>query len=312
MKTWPFIPSPTGSVVILAAKGTNGEWGIAKAASKKANPSPVVVATCPEQKPCDCDKDQSSFYYNKLVNYLFSKSKRLYDDFDDKLLISIHLQVTREQMKALSSTTNPQDIDAIVFQVIENSKDGLVVQANEILLSWYDRLHYGYLTVLNSQSAQLVLFVSLFLISALGIRLICRINFIAVFVISLIVISLVYKYLDCNRRLEYENHERIKTLANEPNPCERSTKFLGLVNNYNAEKCTAYMMQVNFVLLFRSIKISNHSNPFQVSSRTRSANLRPSWFLHGLFIGSVPKTMHQILREYRHVCGSNIRQTRIR
>lgn len=131
-------------------------WGIArskqlsKEAAERQSPD-----GCPEPE-CQCDEDQGAIYYKKLVYYLFRKSKPIADDFEGKHLISIHLQITKEDMRALRETDNVRDIDAIVSAVIENSKGGLVMEAKEVLLSWYDQMHYAYLRVLNSQMVSLI------------------------------------------------------------------------------------------------------------------------------------------------------------
>lgn len=82
----------------------------------------------------------------------------------------------------------------------------------------------------------------LFLVSVLLSRFIFKINLIAVIVVNLLAISLFFEYLDCNRRLEFENIENMKTRTEGPNPCDRSKQYMGLVSNYDPQKCTAYMM----------------------------------------------------------------------
>lgn len=139
-------------VIQGAEKISPTAWGIARskkiAEEASKNDSP---ARCPTPQ-CNCDEDLGSIYYLKLVNYLFRKSQPIMDDFDGKHLISIHLQITAEHMQALRDTENVRDIDAIVSSVIENSRGGIVMEAKEVLLSWYDRIHYAYLRVINSQT----------------------------------------------------------------------------------------------------------------------------------------------------------------
>lgn len=88
----------------------------------------------------------------------------------------------------------------------------------------------------------LIILVCIFLVSVVLMRLLLKINLIAVIVINLIFVSLFFNYLDCNRRLEFENMEKMKTLTEQPNPCERTKQYMGLVSNYDSKKCTAYMM----------------------------------------------------------------------
>lgn len=76
-------------------------------------------------------------------------------------------------------------------------------------------------------------------------RYIYKVNLIAVIVLNLLCVSLFFKYLDCNRRLEFENIERIKSLTTGPNPCERSSKLFGLSTTYDSQRCTDYMMSLH-------------------------------------------------------------------
>lgn len=127
-------------------------WGIAKSkqnALKSKNPL-QETATCPEVQ-CDCNKDLASDLYIKLVRTLLRKSKPIVDDFDRKLLINIHLQITDEQLAIVRETDDVRTIDGIISEVIEKSKDGLIVEVREKLFSWFDKLQYHYLTVLNSR-----------------------------------------------------------------------------------------------------------------------------------------------------------------
>lgn len=128
-------------------------WGIAKSKRQKEE-TQTEAPGCPDAPTCDCGEDLGSIYYKKLVNYLFRKSRQIVDDFDGKHLINIHLQITDEQMKALRNTDNVRDIDAIVSAVIENSRQGIMMETKETLLSWYDQLHYFYLRVINSQTVR--------------------------------------------------------------------------------------------------------------------------------------------------------------
>lgn len=104
------------------------------------------------------------------------------------------------------------------------------------------------LMLISSLSAfqlMLVLHLCLFLTSVLCMRFLFRINLVAVLVINLFAVSLFFRYLDCNRRLEFENMQRIKSLTQGPNPCEPTKKLLGLVSYYDAQKCTDYMMSIH-------------------------------------------------------------------
>ena len=59
---------------------------------------------------------------------------------------------------------------------------------------------------------------------------------------SLFFLSVGFQYMEFCRRLEFENTENMKTMTSGPNPCDRSTSYMGLVSNYDAKKCTDYMM----------------------------------------------------------------------
>lgn len=78
------------------------------------------------------------------------------EDFDGKHLISIHLQISDEHLKAIFETEDVRDLDAIVSSVLENSRDGLLVVAKEAFLSWFERLEYAYLYVINSHTVRIV------------------------------------------------------------------------------------------------------------------------------------------------------------
>lgn len=82
---------------------------------------------------------------------------------------------------------------------------------------------------------------SLFLGSVLLWRYLFRINLVAIVILNVLCVSLFFRYLECNRRLEFENIERTKSLTTAPNPCDRTTSFMFL-SNYDSQKCTDYMM----------------------------------------------------------------------
>lgn len=138
------------AILVRAERISPTAWGIAKSKQLKQGPNNAAI-DCPEPK-CDCNEDLGSIYYKTLVNYLFRKSRPIVDDFDGNHLISIHLQITKEQLQELRRSENVRDIDAIVSSVLESSRGGLVVEAKEVLLSWYDRINYAYLSVINSQT----------------------------------------------------------------------------------------------------------------------------------------------------------------
>lgn len=152
-------PSPVLGTIHLATTAQATErispnaWGIAKSKRQKEE-AQADAPGCPDAPTCDCVEDLGSIYYKKLVNYLFRKSRQIVDDFDGKHLINIHLQITEEQIKALRGTDNVRDMDAIVSAVIENSRQGIMMETKEKLLSWYDQLHYFYLRVINSQTVR--------------------------------------------------------------------------------------------------------------------------------------------------------------
>lgn len=211
-------------------------WGL-----KRSKNAASATTDCP-QLECKCDDDLGTQFYKQLVKYLFRKSQPIVDDFDGKHLVSVHLQISKQQLKTLMETDNVREIEAIVSAVIESSRGGLMMEAKEVILTWYDHLHYVYLRVINSQTLLLIILVCVFLVSILLMRLVFKINLIAVVALNLLLASLFFKYLDCNRRLEFENMERLKTLTEGPNPCDRSTSYMGLLSNYDSRKCTDYMM----------------------------------------------------------------------
>lgn len=85
----------------------------------------------------------------------------------------------------------------------------------------------------------------LFVISVLTLRYLCNLNLVACIVVNLLCASLFFKYLECNRRLEFDNIEKMKSFGSAANPCEHTTSFFGLISNYNAHKCTEYMMSIH-------------------------------------------------------------------
>lgn len=150
------LPPVLGLIVIIvslthAEKITPNAWGIARSRERAKSLDDIL----PEQVACPeptCDGEIATTYYNKLVKYLFRRSKRMVEDFDGKHLVNIHLQISEEHLKALYATDDVRTLDAIVSTVIEDSQDGAFVEVKEILLSWYDRLQYAYLYVINSQA----------------------------------------------------------------------------------------------------------------------------------------------------------------
>lgn len=71
-------------------------------------------------------------------------------------------------------------------------------------------------------------------------RYLCKVHLVMSILINVLLISLFFEYLECNRRLEYSNLVQLKT--SEANPCEQTTSFFGLTSGYNAKKCADYMM----------------------------------------------------------------------
>lgn len=82
----------------------------------------------------------------------------------------------------------------------------------------------------------------MFVASVLMMRHFWKLNVFVVIFINVLCVSVFFRYLDCNRRLEFDKMNKLKSLTSGPNPCEDTKSFYGLISNYNAQKCTEYMM----------------------------------------------------------------------
>lgn len=241
---------------------TPNAWGIARSKAPVTGEGKECVQQAPSA--CVCEEDLGTIYYKKLVNYLFRQSKQIVDDFDRKHLISVHLQITEDQLRQLKAAESVREIDAIVFTVIANSKNDFLQEAKEKLWSWFDQLHYLYLRIINSQSVRVISYLpssllthsiafqimllfllGLFLSSMLIMRYLFKVNVIVSLIVNVLAVSLFFEYLECNRRLEFSNLEKLKSMDRDTNPCQHSTKFFGLISTYDSSQCTEYMMSIH-------------------------------------------------------------------
>lgn len=142
---------------------------------------------------------------------------------------------------------------------------------------------------------------SLFLGSVLLWRYLFRINLVAIVILNVLCVSLFFRYLECNRRLEFENIERTKSLTTAPNPCDRTTSFMFL-SNYDSQKCTDYMMWVNQMLIVFVSRYFEISSPLQVNSRSRTSVLRSHWGHCGFCLGTPPEALHKIHGQHWNLC----------
>lgn len=110
-------------------------------------------SSCSVEMGIDMDAQLGVTFYKKLVNFLFKRKQHLVNEFDqNQHLIKIHLQITTEQLEKLAATENIREMDAIVWDVIELSRDGFIVEAKELIFTWLDYLHNLYLWIINSSS----------------------------------------------------------------------------------------------------------------------------------------------------------------
>lgn len=76
-------------------------------------------------------------------------------------------------------------------------------------------------------------------------RYLFKVNVIVSIILNVLLISLFFEYLECNRRLEFSNLEKLKSMDPNSNPCEASTKFFGWISDYDSKQCTEYMMSIH-------------------------------------------------------------------
>ncbi|XP_055680039.1 uncharacterized protein LOC129788069 [Lutzomyia longipalpis] len=169
-------------------------------------------------------REEGQHFYRKLVNFLFDTSKLRPNGDGDTLTRTLHLHITPKLLERLQEAETARDIDSVVFEVIEMSREGRLEQVKEIVISVTDIITNYLNEIYNSDT---LLFLSLAVATVGFVWIVSRRlqrNIVLVFILTIVAISYFLMYLDCNQKLEIEKLMELNRMAGK-NPCHVKQSF---------------------------------------------------------------------------------------
>uniref|UniRef100_A0A1B0EZ69 Uncharacterized protein n=1 Tax=Phlebotomus papatasi TaxID=29031 RepID=A0A1B0EZ69_PHLPP len=190
-----------------------------------------------------CPRDEAHLFYTKLVNFLFDRSKLRENPDGDKLTRTLHLHLTPDLLQRLKEAKTAREIDSVVFEVIEMSREGKIEQVKEIVISVADVITFYLKEIQNSDT---LLFFALIVVTLTFVWCVSRRfkrNIVLVFILTIVLISYFLTYLDCNKRLEIKKLMELNG-QNEKNPCEVNKSYFYFFSyKFSKDDCFEHLMK---------------------------------------------------------------------
>lgn len=123
-------------------------WG----SVQKVGGKPREIPGEPEIIGGSCPRDEAHLFYTKLVNFLFDRSKLRENPDGDRLTRTLYLHLTPDLLQRLKEAKTAREIDSVVFEVIEMSREGKIEQVKEIVISVADVITFYLKEIHNSDT----------------------------------------------------------------------------------------------------------------------------------------------------------------
>ncbi|XP_059610058.1 uncharacterized protein LOC132257238 [Phlebotomus argentipes] len=219
-------------------------WASVQKVSGTRNKDATKDATDKPEPRESCPVDESLVFYRRLVNFLFDTSKLRKSPDGDQMFRSLHLLVTPKILEKLKEARTARDLDSVVFEVIELSRDGKLQQAKEIVMSYVEIFTFYLNEIYNSDT---LLFITLAMTTLSFVWFVSRRmqrNIVLVFILTIVAISYLLMYMDCNRRLEIKKLLQLNR-ENEGNPCEvtSSWSLWSSRSSYSEDECMKHLLK---------------------------------------------------------------------
>ncbi|GAB0088378.1 hypothetical protein DMENIID0001_027830 [Sergentomyia squamirostris] len=188
----------------------------------------------------NCPRDETYIFYKKLVNFLFDSRRLNTNGESHKITRILRLEMTPELLEKLREAQSARDIDSIIFEIVEMSRESRIQEMREIVFSIADTLSM-YISEVNASDT--IFFLSLTLMTLLFVWIVSRQmrrNIILVFILTILSISYFLTYLDCNRKLEIKKLMELNK-ADEKNPCQIKNSVFRWWQSYSEDDCFKHL-----------------------------------------------------------------------